>query len=843
MAASRAVEQDVVITEIMYNPSGADAKHEWVELKNLGTSPVTVAGGSASSSWRIFDGDNHTLSTSTALEPNQFLVIAQDAATFLADHHGWSGPLAQSSALNLVNSSTTAALRVGSGGELWSAVNYFNSWGADGNGKTLEKKDLSGPNTAENWQESAALGGTPGTDNSQPAAPPPPEETPPPTSSPAEEAPSKLAVEDKPVYEQNSIVINEWISDPNEEEPEWVELYNRLPIGLDLTGWWLEDGSEEETPIRSVIAGFGFLVIKNPKGRLNNSGDAIVLKDSQGLIINQVVYGKWDSGPTNRHAPAAYNGQSVSRIADGRLSGNDNNDFAVSALPTSGSANLIERSVNKSKEVSAARIRTGAAVILNELLPNPSGADENGEFIELKNTGSQTVNLYGYVIKSGSGKFAVATSTVIKPQGVLVFRRPESRLVLTNSGGGLELYDDQKFLIDEVSYTEEAAENFSYIRATSTTSGPWLWTAALTPGAENIYLAPNRPPLALVNLRERAAVGEPAVFDASDSSDPDGDSLIYEWSFGDKSTAAGSVATHVYKKPGAYTVKLQLTDGQEHKSVWRGSISIDGEDPGAPKLGVNSTSRKPRRSNSGQAIRVRGAVTAAPGVLGRQFFYLQEERGGGYQIYSHKKDFPNLRVGDLVEAAGLLSGSQETRRIKIKTAADIKTLSVNQEINPLAVSIEELSEELIASLVEIEGEAAEPKKQSFYLIDESGEIRVAYRKESGLNGQLVKDGDRVRVRGILTASKNGFNLQPREISDVRLIESAAELSAKNSAGALASQNFVSKNFGGPAKKYWGLTAGGLSGLLLAAFLKGRGALLKSAAAGIMSRLPGKKKLQ
>jgi len=54
------------------------------------------------------------------------------------------------------------------------------------------------------------------------------------------------------------------------------------------------------------------------------------------------------------------------------------------------------------------------------------------------------------------------------------------------------------------------------------------------------------------------------TFDGSNSSDADGDELIYYWSFGDVETDTGpgeKIATHSYATPGTYTAMLAVHDG------------------------------------------------------------------------------------------------------------------------------------------------------------------------------------------------------------------------------------------------------------------------------------------
>ncbi len=74
----------------------------------------------------------------------------------------------------------------------------------------------------------------------------------------------------------------------------------------------------------------------------------------------------------------------------------------------------------------------------------------------------------------------------------------------------------------------------------------------------------NGAPVANAGPDRDAFVGgahDAVIFDAGGSSDPDGDSLIFEWEFGDGRRDVGRVVEHAYSQPGTYTVRLTARDG------------------------------------------------------------------------------------------------------------------------------------------------------------------------------------------------------------------------------------------------------------------------------------------
>lgn len=73
----------------------------------------------------------------------------------------------------------------------------------------------------------------------------------------------------------------------------------------------------------------------------------------------------------------------------------------------------------------------------------------------------------------------------------------------------------------------------------------------------------NRPPVVVATADPLSGSAPMTVtFDASSSSDPDGDLLTYAWNFADGTTASGNPVKHSFSKPGYYRVMVIVTDGR-----------------------------------------------------------------------------------------------------------------------------------------------------------------------------------------------------------------------------------------------------------------------------------------
>lgn len=90
----------------------------------------------------------------------------------------------------------------------------------------------------------------------------------------------------------------------------------------------------------------------------------------------------------------------------------------------------------------------------------------------------------------------------------------------------------------------------------------------------------NRAPVASMIVTPAAGkVGDDFEFDASASTDPDSDPLVYRFDFGDgKDTGfiADSVVTHAYANPGTYAVRLTVRDDANASSDFASTLQVTG---------------------------------------------------------------------------------------------------------------------------------------------------------------------------------------------------------------------------------------------------------------------------
>lgn len=471
--------QELIFSEIMYDPQGTDIGNEWVEIFNNSSSTINIT-----SDFRFNNSSNHVMNLISGLSDinsENFFIITNNAQNFLNNYPDYSSALFESS-FSLNN--TSGIIKLLQGTNLLAEQFYNNSLGANDNGKTLEKIDLF---NGDNWQESYFIGGTPGFFSS---------------TAPENIAPTAVInVSTTTFYVGNLIFF-----DASSSTDENIE---------NLSYFW---NIENITSSTDKIFNYSF------------------------------------------SNPGTYN--VVLTVSDGFLQDTENL-----------SVNILEKSV----------IDYTNQIIINELLPNPEGTDDT-EWIELKNTGTSTINLENFYIQDESGKKYIFSlvdfeNLNLLPGEFLVLDYGVSSITLNNTTDKLYLFDNQDNKIFEVSYSNpEEGISYAYF------SGAWEWTDILTRGVDNQKQIINKPQ-AIIDINGEFFVGNEINFSAANSYNESGGELSYKWYINNYLKSREEQFQTTFNTIGVKSIKLIISNSENQSSEALQSIEIKD----SSSLGVSTT--------------------------------------------------------------------------------------------------------------------------------------------------------------------------------------------------------------------------------------------------------------
>jgi hypothetical protein len=463
LSAPTSAFANVVINELLPDPDGADDGKEWIELHNTGSTAVNLQG------WRIESGTSsyavrHTFESSLLLPAGGYLLVGGASV---------AGADVVATGLALGNaSSTTDAVRIVRGdGTVIDTVLYGSpntpGWLDDSgavatsfapkptSGRSLARRPDGADSNRSGDDFVVAASATPGDDNDAPTA----------SCTTAAAA--------------SGLVLNELLPDPDgaDTDKEWIELYNGSSVRVDLTGWRVEAGTSSYSRVGAFTGGElapgAFLVVGGSAvpeasvaltGTLGNAGsaaNAARLVDCVGGVADTVVYGSpntagWvdDTGATATSlAPKPASGASLARRGDGVDTDASSSDFVVQPTLTPGRANPTPPPCE-----------TGYLVI-NELLPDPPGADDGQEWIELFNPGATPISVGGWSLDADTSSFgggAPLPEIDVPAGGHLVVGQPGVAFAdvevdfslgnATSNSDGLQLRDCEGVVVDTVIY-------------------------------------------------------------------------------------------------------------------------------------------------------------------------------------------------------------------------------------------------------------------------------------------------------------------------------------------------------------------------------------------------------
>lgn len=796
LGKSLAANSDIVINEIgAYEGSG----HEWIEIWNKGSEQVDLTG------WKFWENSiNHGLSVSSTdavVSAGEYAVIVQDASQFILDYPFFAGSVFDSSWGSLNESGEEIGLK-DAGGNFVEQFTYISA-----PGYSLQRRDsFLADYTNANWVEHASSN-TVGALNVFASVITT-------TFTPTSSTPVSFL----------SVKINEFVSDP-ETGDEWVELYNNSGSSLDLSGGYICD-SRNTTSTCKVISGTigpnGWLKIDlQTDSYLNNTGDSVILKDTEGNTVDQVVYD--ENGAPDK-------GQSLARSADGA------GDWGVTTQITPGAANVIIAPVVPQPQSGSGG---GGSAYYTESSPATSSKKtttakisvSKEKFIGLKWKIKYNLRLRQYeevvfdvskTIDPRGGRIEYAWNfgdQVVSGANIkYAFATSGIHVVVVHATSTAGTVDEKKITIMVYPATEIAGTGIIFSEILPRASN-----------SEDEYIQLKNISAQAINMSNWKIVYKNDIFEI-----PTSTFLAAK----DYLTFYKIITGFTLNNSGAELLLLNqeniLIDQMEYgKADEDIAYVFDGEKWNweAPTTSVKvtevkiSTAKKysgrfftniadARAGQKGDWARVKGVVAVLPGIFGSQYFYLTDGTAG-IQIYQNKKDFPPLEVGDLVEIYGKVSEANGIKRINIKSKDAIDILAVGGFVTSTELNLDEIDESLAGGLVNFQGEITEIKSNLMYVDNGVGETVAYFKQGAKIDKHKFKEGENVRVVGILEQTKNGWQIWPRSNDDLESLGPSADLLKKQ----------MVNTDGDAAEKYLTATAGGVTTLVLAFLARARGVLM------------------
>lgn len=407
-----AFAEQVVVSEIMYNPPGA--LPEFIELSNITATPLDMA------LWRFSDGVDFTFPNFNAATPSAHLLLPNEKI--------------------LISSASDAATRAAYPG-IPGGVRIFGPWGITkalgNNGDRITVKDKNNVTVcAVNYGDSGKWAVSPdGAGHSLVLAD------------------ADRAIDDWRVWRASTnrlgsagvadpavpaagLVINEVHFSTVTGRVDWVELRNNsATTTISAATMILSAATDLSNPV--ALAGNvtpGAVVSFNVDFATDNGGNVrIHLADAASNVRDAVRLTRVAGRPSHQVFPAG-----------GRQWFTDTTD-------TREAANNPARNVG---------------IVINELMADPPSGQRDGEFIELYNRGVAEVNLGGWRLDDDV-EFVIPANTMIAPGGYLVLAANSAFLnanysglaaignwdgSLSNNGSRVQLKDRFGNLADEVDY-------------------------------------------------------------------------------------------------------------------------------------------------------------------------------------------------------------------------------------------------------------------------------------------------------------------------------------------------------------------------------------------------------
>jgi phosphatidylserine/phosphatidylglycerophosphate/cardiolipin synthase-like enzyme len=429
------VESDMRITEVMPDPYWTNDNAtwpggEWIEIANIGSLAIDLAG------WSIDDAagnlmqmnTTHLVGSGTMIQPGEHRIVAVNGTRTYGMLNNGAG-------------TEQIKLRVPSG-EITHQVEYS---GPTHPGHSYVNISAFTPDWGRNaYSLNTAKWPTPENHN-----------------------PSNMIVPESRI-QINEVMANASANDPNGDS--WIELYYPAVV----------DGQDISSFAANYVIRTGTGISMQPSTAWETGDENFLLYGPINLLHYFDSISLVDSNDDTRQMVAWNSPQqedlSIIPSDPMMVSG----PWMPSPYNTPGTWNPGQGNGSEENQTEDVGLR------ISEFLPNPIGSDAqtgmDGEWVEITNTGNQTVDLTDWELRSGTGFSLPPTS--LESGAYMVYPLGDVSMTLTNGQGVLELNDPEGNSTHTVIW-DHSAYGMSMVPGTTPTD-TWVIGAWPTPGSSNL---------------------------------------------------------------------------------------------------------------------------------------------------------------------------------------------------------------------------------------------------------------------------------------------------------------------------------------------------------------------
>ncbi|MDO8626421.1 MAG: lamin tail domain-containing protein [Candidatus Magasanikbacteria bacterium] len=608
-------------------------------------------------------------------------------------------------------------------------------------------------------------------------------------------------------FDYTKLKINEFLPAP-ESGAEWVELYNTGLDPTNLTGIFICDAVSATSSCKissSTINPQEFLKIDLGTNRyLNNSGDTIRLLDPNGNLLDEIIY--QDSLVPDKN-------QSLARLEDGQDTDSLSN-WAITTLPTPGSANIINRPIALNSPVTSGATGLSAgsnqSLPINNTFPTPTTTTDTvrlslkinapqfaapNELLTFSALGSADPRggKINYSWNFGDGYVGASQEAIhaFNTSGDFVVTLIGHSSAGTLGSKTIKIKISSEFFVasgtikfSEVLTNPDGDETAEFIELANTSDTPISVSGWRLINNKKTFTIPERtkiPPhswaifyraitkITLANTKSQTMILQnqagtiidqivvPKITDENTSYARFNDS----WELTNQPT------------PGEFNISGILTPAVE---INTGTPVVTDIKISAVKKNVPPLATTPTNPYTS----LTGVISTPSGIFGKRFAHIITNKNQGWLLQLPAKWNRPLKAGEVIKTSGQIKTTSAgktylniTALSKLEAPATTLLISAKSlSSTPAVFSIDEIEDELAGALISVNGEITQKKGSVIYIDDDSGEQLVVFKTGAHITKTRFNIGDRVNIVGVLVKNSGHLELWPRADSDIQVVSRA-----------------------------------------------------------------------